>query len=126
MNFRTGLGDVRGLGSARAGTGHFWTQRMTAVSNLPLIAFLVWFIARHISSSQAELVASVRNPFMALALALAFVSILTHMRLGLQTVIEDYVHTPVAKYACLLANTFYVIALLAAVLFAVLKMNLGN
>jgi succinate dehydrogenase / fumarate reductase, membrane anchor subunit len=126
MNFRTGLGDVRGLGSARSGTGHFWTQRMTAVSNLPLVVLLVWFIAAHIDASRGELIASVQNPFVALLLALAFVSILLHMRLGLQMVIEDYVHAPLAKYACLLANTFYVIALLAAALFAILKMNLGS
>jgi succinate dehydrogenase / fumarate reductase, membrane anchor subunit len=126
MNFRTGLGDVRGLGSARAGTGHFWTQRVTAVSNLPLVTFLVWFIAAHLRSGRAELVESVQNPFIALLLALAFISILLHMRLGLQTVIEDYLHAPLAKYACLIANTFYVIALLAAALFAILKMNLGN
>jgi succinate dehydrogenase / fumarate reductase, membrane anchor subunit len=125
MNFRTGLGEVRGLGSAREGTGHFWMQRVTAISNLPLVAFLVWFIMAHLGTGRASVMASVHNPFVALLLSLSFVSILWHMRLGLQVVIEDYVHGTVSKYACLLANTFYVAALGATALYAILKMSFG-
>ncbi len=125
MNYRTGLGEVRGLGSAREGTGHFWMQRVTAVSNLPLVVFLMWFIVSHLGSGRASVVASAQNPFVALLLALSFISILWHMRLGLQVVIEDYVHGAAAKYACLLANTFYVAALGAMAIYAILKMSFG-
>jgi succinate dehydrogenase / fumarate reductase, membrane anchor subunit len=125
MSMRTPLGEVRGLGSARSGTGHFWVQRVTAVSNIPLVIFLVIFIIAHLGASRAELVAAVSSPLIAIPLLLSFVSILWHMRLGMQMVIEDYIHAPVAKLAALLANTFYAVILGAAAFYAILKMSFG-
>ena len=125
MSMRTPLSEVRGLGSAKSGTEHFWMQRVTAIANIPLVIFLVIFIVAHLGASRAELVASIANPFIAILLLLSFVSILWHMRLGLQVVIEDYVHGPAVKLASLLANTFFTAALGVAAFYAILKMSFG-
>ncbi len=125
MSMRTPLGQVRGLGSARDGTHHWWMQRVTAIANLPLIVFLVIFILSHLGASRADVLASLANPFVAILLALTMISVLWHMRLGLQVVIEDYVHGAAAKLGALLANTFFTAALGVAALYAILKMSFG-
>ena len=125
MSMRTPLGMVRGLGSARDGTHHWWMQRVTAISNIPLIIFLIVFVISHLGASRAEMVASVANPFVAILLALTMISVLWHMRLGLQVVIEDYVHGHGTKLAALLANSFFTAALGIAALYAILKMSFG-
>jgi succinate dehydrogenase / fumarate reductase, membrane anchor subunit len=125
MSMKTPLGRVLGLGSAKSGTEHWWIQRVTAIAGLPLTVFLVVFIIAHLGATRAELVASLGNPFVAILLALTFVSLLWHMRLGLQVVIEDYVHAPLAKFAALLFNTFFTAALGVAALYAILKMSFG-
>jgi succinate dehydrogenase / fumarate reductase, membrane anchor subunit len=122
---RSELGKVRGLGAAHDGTAHFWMQRVTAVANVPLTIYLVYFIVVHVGQSRADVVASVKNPFCAIALSLRVISIFWHMKLGLQMVIEDYVHHPIVKILSLLANTFYAFGLAGLALYAILKMNLG-
>ena len=124
MSMRSDLGKVRGLGSAKSGTEHFWMQRVTAIANIPLVVFLVWFIISHMGSTRAAFVASVKHPLIAVGLLLAFASFLYHMRLGLQVVIEDYVHGS-AKFAALLANTFFALILFATAAYAILKMSFG-
>ena len=125
MSMRSELGKVRGLGAAHNGTSHFWMQRVTAMANVPLVIYLVYFIVAHVGVGRAVVVASVKNPFCAIALSLAMISIFWHMKLGLQTVIEDYVHGTVLKIALLLINTFYAFSLGALALYAILKMNFG-
>ena len=125
MSMRTPFKDVEGLGSAKSGTEHFWQQRVTAIANLPLIIFLVWFVISHLGTSRSDVVASVHNPFIGILLALSFVSILWHMRLGMQVVIEDYVHGHGTKLAILLLNSFFTAALGVAALSAILKMSFG-
>ncbi|HRX36202.1 MAG TPA: succinate dehydrogenase, hydrophobic membrane anchor protein [Aestuariivirga sp.] len=125
MSMRTPLGKVRGLGSAKDGTEHWWLQRVTAIANIPLIIFLVIFVIAHLGATRAQLVASIGNPFVAILLALTFISVLWHMRLGLQVVIEDYVHGHAVKFAALLANSFVALLLGVAALFAILKMSFG-
>ena len=89
---KTPLGMVRGLGSAKTGTEHWWLQRVTAIANIPLVIFLIVFILWHLGANRAALMASVKHPLIAIALAMSFLSILWHMRLGMQVIIEDYVH----------------------------------
>ncbi|MCB1433978.1 MAG: succinate dehydrogenase, hydrophobic membrane anchor protein [Alphaproteobacteria bacterium] len=125
MSMRTPLGKVRGLGSAKDGTEHWWLQRVTAIANIPLIIFLVIFVIAHLGATRAQLVASIGNPFVAILLALTFISVLWHMRLGLQVVIEDYVHGHAVKFAALLANSFVALLLGVAALYAILKMSFG-
>jgi succinate dehydrogenase / fumarate reductase membrane anchor subunit len=125
MSMQTPLGRVRGLGSAKSGTEHWWMQRVTAIANIPLMIFLVIFVICHLGATRAELVASIGNPFIAIPLVLTFVSVLWHMRLGLQVVIEDYVHGHAAKFLALLANSFVTAVLGVAALYAILKMSFG-
>ncbi len=117
------LGKVRGLGSAKSGTEHFWMQRVTAIANLPLVIFLIYFILSHLGAPRAAVVASIKNPFCAVALSLAMVSILWHMRLGLQVVIEDYVHSETRKLAALMMINSATFILGALALYSILKMS---
>jgi succinate dehydrogenase / fumarate reductase membrane anchor subunit len=123
---KTPLKNVRGLGSARSGTAHFWHQRLTAIANLPLIAGAVWFIVAHLGAPRAEVIASLNNPPVALMLVLAMASVTWHMRLGLQVVIEDYVHEPVRKFAALLFNSAFAILIFAVAVYSILKMSFAS
>lgn len=125
-DMRTPLGRVRGLGSAKEGTDHFWRQRLTAVSNIPLVLFMIGFLVALNGASLADVRAALANPFTALVLALGLISILTHMRLGMQIVIEDYIHGEGAKLALLMLNTFFTIAVGAVSIFALLKLAFGG
>ena len=125
MQRKTPLGLVLGLGSVKSGTEHWWHQRVTAIAGIPLVVFFIWFIMVHRGASRAELVASVQNPFVAILLGLTVVSLLWHMRLGVQVVIEDYVHVAHTKYLALLLNTFFAAAMCVAALYAILKMSFG-
>jgi succinate dehydrogenase / fumarate reductase membrane anchor subunit len=125
MSMRTPLRQVRGLGSSKTGTEHFWQQRITAIANVPLVIFLIWFVVSHLGAARADVAASVQNPFVAVLLVLAMASIFWHMRLGMQVIIEDYVRGHGAKLALLLLNTFFVAVLFAASAYAILKMSFG-
>ncbi len=125
MSMRTELGKVRGIGPAHEGTSHFWKQRLTAISNLPLVIFLIWFVMAHLGASRADVVAAVKNPFEAIGLGLAMISICWHMKLGLQIVVEDYVHAPSLKITSLILVNFYAFGLAIVALYAILKMNIG-
>ena len=122
---KTPLGQVLGLGSAKAGTEHWWHQRVTAIAGIPLVIFLVGYLLVHRGASRAEIVASMHNPIVAILMALTIANLVWHMRLGLQVVIEDYVHTDHTKYALLLINTFFAVVMVVAALFAILKMSIG-
>jgi succinate dehydrogenase / fumarate reductase, membrane anchor subunit len=124
-DFKTPLKKARGLGSAKSGTEHFWQQRLTAIANVPLVLFLIWFIISHLSATRLEIVAALKNPFVSIGMLLALLSITWHMRLGLQVVIEDYVHSEGRKLAALTLNTFFVFALTALGAFSILKMGFG-
>lgn len=121
---KTPLGAVLGLGSAKTGTEHWWLQRVTAIANIPLVIFLVVFILWHLGADRAALMASVKHPLIAIALAMSFLSILWHMRLGMQVIIEDYVHGS-WRIVCLLGNAFFTVALGIAALYAILALSFG-
>ena len=126
MDMRTPLGKVRGLGSAKEGTDHFWRQRLTAAANVPLIIFFVWFIIAHSNSSYTEVRAALGNPFVAVLMGLVVISGLVHMRLGMQVIIEDYVHHEGQKVVLLILNTFFTVLVGALCLFAVLKIGFAG
>lgn len=121
---KTPLGMVLGLGSAKTGTEHWWLQRVTAIANIPLVIFLIVFILCHLGADRATLIQSIKHPLIAIALAMSFLSILWHMRLGMQVVIEDYVHGGWRLF-CLLGNVFFTIALGIAALYAILSLSFG-
>jgi succinate dehydrogenase / fumarate reductase membrane anchor subunit len=123
---RTPLARVRGLGSAREGTDHFWRQRVTAVANLFLVVFAVMLMLRLVGAGYAEARAVLASPLVTVALAMLIVSGVVHMRLGMQTVIEDYVHAEGLKVALLMLNTFFAIVIAATCILAVLKLSFGG
>lgn len=125
MNMRTPLKNVRYLGSAKEGADHFWKQRVTAVANVALGLFLVWLIASLVGADHATVRAKLANPVVAIALLALTISGTVHMRLGMQTIIEDYVHGEGAKIVCVMLNTFFASAVALACTFAVLKISFG-
>jgi succinate dehydrogenase / fumarate reductase, membrane anchor subunit len=125
MAMVTPLRRVRHFGAAHEGTAHFWRQRLTAAANLPLtIAFLI-VVATLIGRPYAEVVATLHSPFVALLLILMVVSISVHMRIGMQVIIEDYVHDEIPKFIALMSNTFFCGAVGMTAVFAILKLAFG-
>lgn len=122
---KTPLGLVLGLGASKSGTEHWWHQRVSAIAGIPLVVFLIGYILLHRGASRAEIVASMQNPVVAVLMGLTVISLVWHMRLGLQVVIEDYVHVAHSKYLLLLLNSFFAAAMGAAALYAILKMSFG-
>ncbi len=121
MDMRTPLKKVRGLGSAKEGTHHFWVQRMTAVALVPLFVLFIIFIIAHIGAPYEEVVASLSNPFIAVLMGLMIVAGLVHMRIGMLEIIDDYVHGEVLKLVAVMANTFFTVLIGGLCLFAILK-----
>ncbi|MEX0695952.1 MAG: succinate dehydrogenase, hydrophobic membrane anchor protein [Xanthobacteraceae bacterium] len=125
FRIRTPLARVRGLGAARSGTEHFWRQRLTAVANVPLVIAFVVIVASLLGRSHAAVVQVLGSPFVAIVMLLFIVSITTHMRIGMQVVIEDYVHDDITKLVLLIANTFFAYAIALASAYAILKLSFG-
>jgi succinate dehydrogenase / fumarate reductase, membrane anchor subunit len=124
-DFRTPAKIVRGSGSAKDGTEHFWRQRLTALANIPLLLFFVGFIVSLNGASHEEVIAAVSYPLTAIALIAVLVSALIHMKLGMQVVIEDYVHGEGAKIICLFLNSIFTYGIGLTAVFAILKISFG-
>ncbi len=123
---RTPFSKVQGLGSAHEGTDHFWRQRLTAVANIPLTLFLLGLVVMLAGKPQAEIAAVLASPLVAVTILLALLSMLYHMRLGLQAVIEDYIHNELLKVVLLMINVFYPVAAGLVSTFAILKLAFGG
>lgn len=117
MNFQTPLAKVRGLGSAKMGTGHFWMQRITAIALIPLSLWMVSFTQHLLEASHQEMVDWLAGPFDTILAITWVVAAFYHAALGLQVVIEDYVHTEWVKITSIWAMklTFIFIAIAAMV-----------
>lgn len=128
MNYRTPIKEARGLGSARDGTHHWWVQRVSAVALIPLS---LWFVASLVAlmtgdggyPAAAEWVAA---PHVTVLLVLFLAVGFYHSELGVQVVIEDYVHTGWLKITSLLLSKFVHYLLAAIGIYAVLRIAFGS
>ena len=125
MAMRTPLKNVRRLGSAKEGTDHFWRQRVTSVAGLLLLPFVLWLVLAVTGADYEAVRRILGNPVVAILLLLFIVTSVVHMRIGMQVIIEDYVHADGAKVALLMLNTFFSILVGLACVFAVLRLSFG-
>ncbi|HVF94759.1 MAG TPA: succinate dehydrogenase, hydrophobic membrane anchor protein [Sphingomonas sp.] len=124
MGTGTSIGRVRGLGSAKEGTHHWWRQRLTAASNLLLMLWFIFSVARMTGYDHASVHAWLRSAWVAVPMILLIVSVFYHFRLGLQVVIEDYQHDQ-AKVAAMILLNLFTVATAATAIFAILKVAFG-
>ena len=124
-HIRTPLARVRGLGAARSGTGHFWRQRLTAVANIPLTIAAVIIVITLLGRNQATAAQVLGSPLVAIIVLLFIASITAHMKIGMQVIIEDYVHDDIAKIGLIVANTFFVAIVGLTAAYGILKLSFG-
>jgi succinate dehydrogenase / fumarate reductase membrane anchor subunit len=121
MGSGTKVGRVRGLGSAHSGTHHWIAQRVTAVGNALLVTWLIASLAMLPAHDHAAVTGWLAQPIVAVPMMLMIISVFYHIRLGLQVLIEDYVHEDGLKFAVLILLNFYAIGAGALALFSVAK-----
>ena len=124
-HIRTPLARVRGLGAAHSGTDHFWRQRLTAVANIPLTIAALIIIIMLLGRNQTAVAQILGSPLVAIIMLLFIISIATHMRIGMQVIIEDYVHDETGKLVLIMANTFFCFAVALASAYGILKLSFG-
>ena len=126
MGMDTPIAHVRGLGSAKSGAHHWWLERLTSVSTLVLFIWFLVAIFRLPNLDHATVVEWIASPIAAVPMLLLIVSTFWHLKLGLQVVIEDYVHEDGLKLFSITLLNFFVIALGALAFFSVLKIAFGG
>jgi succinate dehydrogenase / fumarate reductase membrane anchor subunit len=126
MGILTPFRRVHGLGSAKFGTEHWWHQRVSSVALVPLSLFVVVLMASLIGADHAAAVARIGHPAVATGLILALGAVAWHMQLGMQVIIEDYLHGHGWKVAALIANAFFAVVISVAGTFAVLAISFGT
>ena len=124
-SMRTPLARVRSLGSSHSGTSDFWRQRLTAVAMTVLIVPVIVVVLMLIGSNQAGAKQIFGSLPIAIIMLLFIVASTWHMKIGMQVVIEDYVHNEKIKLASVIANNFFCIAVALASIYAILKMSSG-
>jgi succinate dehydrogenase / fumarate reductase membrane anchor subunit len=125
VHIRTPLARVRGRGTAKSGTGQFWHQRVTAIANIPLTIAVVIIIITLLGRNQAAVAQILGSPAVAIVMLLFVGSVTIHMRIGMQVIIEDYIHDESTKLTLLVANTFFTIAVGMAAIYGILKLSFG-
>jgi succinate dehydrogenase / fumarate reductase membrane anchor subunit len=124
-SMRTPLGRVRNLGASHSGTSDFWRQRVTAVAMVLLILPVVIVVMMLLGRNQAGAAQILGSPLVAIILLLFIIASAWHMKIGMQVVIEDYVHGEKVKLAAIMANNFFSIAVALASIYAILKLSSG-
>jgi succinate dehydrogenase / fumarate reductase membrane anchor subunit len=122
-SMRTTVRQVRHLGSARSGTQHVWRMRLTSFALIPLTIAFVWLMLSLVGKDYNSVRAAIGSPFVAIVLLLFLLTSIYHMMLGMQTIIEDYVHGEHAKTFSLMANAFFSICVGLACVYAVLRLS---
>jgi len=121
MGNGTPIGRVRGLGSAKSGTHHWILQRFTAVGNLLLVLWLIFSVLQMPGLDYVSVTSWIAQPLVAVPMMLMLLSIFWHLKLGLQVLIEDYVHDDGLKFVVLMLLNFYALGGAALGIFAVAK-----
>jgi succinate dehydrogenase / fumarate reductase, membrane anchor subunit len=124
-SMRTPLGRVRNLGASHSGTSDFWRQRMTAVAMVLLMVPVIVVLMMLLGRNQAGAAQILGSAPIAIIMLLFIVASTWHMKIGMQVVIEDYVHSEMVKLACVMANNFFCIAVALASIYAILKLSSG-
>ena len=124
-SMRTPLGRVRNLGASHSGTSDFWRQRITAVAMVLLMVPVIVVVMMLLGRNQAGAAQILGSPVVAIILLLFIVASSWHMKIGLQVVIEDYVHQETAKLVAIIANNFFSFAVALASIYAILKLSSG-
>ena len=124
-SMRTPLGRVRSLGSSHSGTTDFWRQRITGVAMLLLILPVIIVVMMLLGRNHAGATQILGSPLVAIILLLFIIASAWHMRIGMQVVIEDYVHHEQLKLASIMANNFFSFAVALASIYAILKLSSG-
>jgi succinate dehydrogenase / fumarate reductase, membrane anchor subunit len=124
-SMRTPLGRVRSLGASHSGTSDFWRQRLTAVAMVLLILPVVVVVMMLLGRNQAGAKEILSLPLVAIIMLLFIVASVWHMKIGMQVVIEDYVHGEMTKLAAVMANNFFSVAVALASIYAILKLSSG-
>ncbi|MER2606360.1 MAG: succinate dehydrogenase, hydrophobic membrane anchor protein [Siculibacillus sp.] len=122
---RTPLSKVRGLGAAKHGTEDYWKQRLTAAVMVPLGVFLVIFLVAKAHGDVAAVRASLANPIVAILLAATVIAGALHMKIGMQVIIEDYVHAEPLKVTTIVLNTLFTALIVLGSIWAVAKLSFG-
>lgn len=122
-SIRTPVSKVRHLGSARSGTQHAWRMRVTSFALLPLSIAFVWIVLGLVGKDLATVRAALGHPFVAIIMLLFVPTGVYHMMLGMQTIIEDYVHGEHAKSLALMANMFFCAVVGLACVYAILRLS---
>ena len=125
-SMRTTLGRIRHLGSAKEGTHHWWAQRVTALALVPLTIWFVIQVIRHATGDHATAIDWIGTPYNSLMMVLLTVAVFHHAQLGLQVVIEDYVHNEMTKIASLLAIKGACFLLAVYAIISIIRIALGG
>jgi len=124
-SMRTPLGRVRNLGASHSGTSDFWLQRITAVALLLLTLPVIVVVMMLLGRNQAGAAQILGSPLVAITLLLFIIASVWHMKIGMQVVIEDYVHGEKVKLAAIMANNFFSFAVALASIYAIFKLSSG-
>lgn len=125
-NFRTPLSKVKGLGSAKEGTSHFWTQRLTAIALIPLVLWLAFSVASLPDMEYLAMREWLSQPFNAITMILFIIAGFYHARLGLQVVIEDYIGSHGPRTAAIIGVTFIASAMAVTGVFSVMRIAFAS
>jgi succinate dehydrogenase / fumarate reductase, membrane anchor subunit len=124
-HIRTPLARVRGFGAAKSGTTAFWHQRVTAIAGIPLTIAAVVIIIMLLGRNQPAVAQILGSPTVTVIMLLFIVTITAHMRIGMQVIIEDYVHGDLAKLTLIVINSFFVVVVGLISAYGLLKLSFG-